>query len=67
MIYSPVEIEITCEGAKRAKKMRGVLLDKSEITKVIKLIDRSTVNGLKGGDAVLLVGLKRAASNLLAK
>ena len=66
MIYSPVEMMVTFENAK-SKVVKGVLLEKAEMSKVIKLIDRSNANGLKGYDAMLLMRLKDAAADLTEK
>ena len=69
MIYSPIEINVRFddEKNKRHKRIRGVLLEKAEIAKVVKLIDKSNSDGLKGADAVLLMMLKDAAADLAKK
>lgn len=67
MIYSPIEIYVKFDETKKVKKIRGVLLEKSEISKVVKLIDKSNSDGLKGNDAILLMRLKEAAADLAKK
>lgn len=69
MIYSPIEINVKFEDdkSKRSKRIRGVLLEKPEIAKVVKLIDKSNSDGLKGADAILLMRLKEAAADLAKK
>ena len=67
MMYSPIEIIVKAEDSKRSKKIRGVLLDKAELTKVVKLIDKSNSDGLKGADVVLLMRLKQATMDLAKK
>ena len=69
MIYSPIEINVKFddEKNKRNKRIRGVLLEKAEIAKVVKLIDKSNSDGLKGADAVLLMMLKDAVADLAKK
>ena len=67
MIYSPIEINVTFDDSKRSKKIRGVLLEKSELTKVVKLIEKSSSDGLKGADVVLLMRLKEATADLAKK
>ena len=69
MIYSPIEINVRFddEKKKRHKRIRGVLLEKAEIAKVVKLIDKSNSDGLKGADAILLMRLKEAAVDLAKK
>ena len=67
MIYSPIEINVKFDETKKVKKIRGVLLEKSEISKVVKLIDKSNSDGLKGNDAILLMRLKEAAADLANK
>ena len=69
MIYSPIEINVRLEDEKnkRSKRIRGVLLEKAEIAKVVNLIDKSNSDGLKGADAVLLMMLKDAAADLAKK
>ena len=69
MIYSPIEINVKFEDEKsrRSKRIRGVLLEKAEIAKVVKLIDKSNSDGLKGADAILLMRLKEAAVDLAKK
>lgn len=69
MIYSPIEINVKFEDEKsrRSKRIRGVLLEKAEIAKVVKLIDKSNSDGLKGADAILLMRLKEAAADLAKK
>lgn len=67
MIYSPIEINVKFDETKKVKKIRGVLLEKSEISKVVKLIDKSNSDGLKGNDAILLMRLKEAAADLAKK
>lgn len=64
MIYSPIEINVKFEESKRSRKIRGVLLEKAEMSKVVKLIDKSNSDGLKGTDAVLLMRLKDALGSL---
>ena len=64
MIYSPVEITVQFEKTNRKKNVKGVLLGKSEMKKVVKLIDKTNSDGLKGNDAVLLIRLKEALSDL---
>lgn len=66
MIYSPIEINVKFEDDK-SKRIRGVLLEKPEIAKVVKLIDKSNSDGLKGTDAILLMRLKEAAADLAKK
>ena len=67
MIYSPVEMMVTFEDTKKSKVIKGTLLEKAELSKVIKLIDRSNANGLKGCDAMLLMRLKDAEAELAWK
>lgn len=67
MIYSPIEINVKFDETKKVKKIRGVLLEKTELTKVVKLIDKSNSDGLKGNDAILLMRLKEAAADLAKK
>ena len=67
MIYSPIEINVKFDETKKVKKIRGVLLEKSELAKVVKLIDKSNSDGLKGNDAILLMRLKEAAADLAKK
>ena len=67
MIYSPIEINVKFEETKRGKKIRGVLLEKAELAKVVKLIDKSSSDGLKGKDAILLMNLKVALADLAKK
>ena len=67
MIYTPIEINVKLEETKRVKKIRGVLLEKAELTKVVKLIDKSSSDGLKGKDAILLMNLKEALVDLAKK
>lgn len=67
MIYSPIEINVKFDETKKVKKIRGVLLEKSEISKVVKLIDKINSDGLKGNDAILLMRLKEAAADLAKK
>lgn len=67
MIYSPIEINVKFDETKKVRKIRGVLLEKAEIAKVVKLIDRSNSDGLKGNDAILLMRLKDAAADLAKK
>ncbi len=67
MIYSPIEINVKFDETKKVKKIRGVLLEKAELTKVVKLIDKSNSDGLKGNDAILLMRLKEAAADLAKK
>lgn len=67
MIYSPIEINVKFDETKKVKKIRGVLLEKSEISKVVKLIDKSNSDGLKGNDAILLMRLKEAVADLAKK
>lgn len=59
MILSPAKITI-----EDSTKIKGVVLDGEYLTKVIDLIERSTVNGLKGEDAVLLMKLRMARQEL---
>ena len=67
MIYSPIEINVKFDETKKVKKIRGVLLEKAELAKVVKLIDKSNADGLKGNDAILLMRLKEAAADLAKK
>jgi len=67
MIYSPIEINVKFDETKKVRKIRGVLLEKAEIAKVVKLIDKSNSDGLKGNDAILLMRLKEAAADLAKK
>jgi len=67
MIYSPIEINVKFDETKKVRKIRGVLLEKAELTKVVKLIDKSNSDGLKGNDAILLMRLKEAAADLAKK
>ena len=67
MIYSPIEINVKLDETKKVRKIRGVLLEKAELTKVVKLIDKSNSDGLKGNDALLLMRLKEAAADLAKK
>jgi hypothetical protein len=67
MIYSPIEINVKFDETKKVRKIRGVLLEKAEIAKVVKLIDKSNSDGLKGNDAILLMRLKDAAADLAKK
>lgn len=67
MIYSPIEINVKFDETKKVRKIRGVLLEKGEIAKVVKLIDKSNSDGLKGNDAILLMRLKDAAADLAKK
>ena len=60
MIMSPVEIK-TDDG----NTISGVLLEGSELNKLIELIDCSNADGLKGEDALLLMRLKEASRDLL--
>ena len=67
MIYSPIEINVKFDETKKVRKIRGVLLEKAEMAKVVKLIDKSNSDGLKGNDAILLMRLKDAAADLAKK
>lgn len=67
MIYSPIEINVKFDETKKVRKIRGVLLEKAEIAKVVKLIEKSNSDGLKGNDAILLMRLKDAAADLAKK
>lgn len=67
MIYSPIEINVKFEETKKPKKIRGILLEKAEATKVVKLIDKINSDGLKGNDAILLMRLKEAIADLTKK
>ena len=58
---------VTFEDTKKSKVIKGTLLEKAELSKVIKLIDRSNANGLKGCDAMLLMRLKDAEAELALK
>ena len=65
MIYCPVEVEVGLIDGKRARKIiRGALFPKKTIEAIVRLIDKSNSNGLKGKDAVLLIGLKDASASL---
>ena len=64
MIFSPVEINVKFVEQKRNKVVRGVLLEPKELQGIIKLIDRSNAGGLKGKDAMMLMRLKDAYSDI---
>ena len=59
MIFSPVQIKTD-----NNENINGVLLESAELSKVVELIDRSSVDGLKGEDALLLMRLKEASRDL---
>lgn len=60
MIFSPVEINVKFVEKTKTKVVKGVLLEPKELHEVIRLIDRSNAEGLKGKDALLLMRLKEA-------
>ena len=64
VIYSPLEMKVSSPETGRSRIVRGALLMKGELAKVVKLIDRNNSNGLKGNDAILLMRLKEALAGL---
>lgn len=59
MIYTPTEIK-TEDG----NTITGVLLEKTDLQKVVNILDNNSENGLKGDDASLLLNLKKALRSL---
>ena len=58
---------VTFGDNKKSKVIKGVLLEKAELAKVIKLIDRSNASGLTRYDAILQMRLKEALGDLANK
>ena len=64
VIYSPLQMKVSSPETGRSRIVRGALLMKGELAKVVKLIDRNNANGLKGNDAILLMRLKESLADL---
>ena len=64
MIYAPIQIKVTSPETRRSKIVRGAILEKGELKKIISLIDKTNSNGLKGRDAILLMRLKESVLDI---
>lgn len=58
MVIAPVEINV--QGEMGDSCIKGVLLEKNDLEKVIGIIDSTNKDGLMGEDAILLMKLKDA-------